>query len=221
MTDYIENLAQLHEFIADNDSGLASIFRGVSDTSYQNIPSIGRHKFLDSESLNRSERRLMQLFKESAVPYLDFQPSDDWEWLAIAQHYGLPTRLLDWSTNPLVAMYFAVEKKYDTDAVLYVYTGIDTVPPNNRPDPYNQKTVLRYRPPHMTTRVIAQSGLFTVHPEPKQEFSSKRLRKFVIPAKSKGPIKRALYKCGVNRKTLFPGLESIAADLVWVHTETH
>jgi hypothetical protein len=72
-------------------------------------------------SMYMLEDRMMDDFINYSKSY-DYSLStfDNWTWLMIAQHYGVPTRLLDWSVNPLVALYFACNDSFDKDGYLYV-----------------------------------------------------------------------------------------------------
>lgn len=84
------------------------VFRGQGDEAWKLRPKIGRSDVLGIEWDPSVE---VGLFEEFCRRARQFDPGvgfGAWDWLALAQHYGLPTRLLDWTQNPPVAAYFAV-----------------------------------------------------------------------------------------------------------------
>ena len=195
------------------------VYRGVKSTKYQLIPKIGRRK-KDGQPLNvTSEKYVLKLFKQRSVAHLRIRPTDEWEWLSLAQHHGLPTRLLDWTRNPLVALYFAVAESHDGDAALYAFRSTVYLQLDRHPDPFQVTTMARVIPSHVSTRIAVQSGLFTVHPQPTEPFSSPNVTKFVVPADRRRDIKKNLSKLGVDAGSMFPDIDGIARHIDWLRTD--
>lgn len=102
---------------ADQTSRPGTIwFRGHSDATWKLLPGLMR------STSDTSETTLLNRFRQSAAMLAEWRPATSFDWTFLMQHYGVPTRLLDWSESPLVSMYFAVEDwadKAGTDAALW------------------------------------------------------------------------------------------------------
>jgi hypothetical protein len=160
-------------------------------------------------------------WKRRAVAFQDL-PEPDWECLAWAQHHGLATRLLDWTWNPLVALFFAVAERENDDGAVYARPSgrIVTVEPFE-----DIHEVSTYEPRPFDRRIAAQQGVFTYHPYPERELEpaieysgmhnafNTNLVEIVIPKKIKSMLVRDLHVLGINKATLFPDLEGLSWDL--------
>jgi hypothetical protein len=96
-------------------------YRGQASVSWSLVPGIMR-----SKSRKISEETIQKRFKQSASMLLNSEPQNEFDWMFLMQHYGIPTRLLDWSESPLVALYFAVsDESSQEDAVLWALKPIE------------------------------------------------------------------------------------------------
>ncbi|MEZ8383099.1 FRG domain-containing protein [Vibrio splendidus] len=103
--DYVESLKLRSENLGNNTELL---FRGQRQ-DYSLLPKLAR---LDlNGDIKNVERLMLDEFRRACLPLAEFQPENNWDLLALAQHHGLPTRLLDWTYSALIALWFAVQKE--------------------------------------------------------------------------------------------------------------
>lgn len=130
----LEELGKKEE--AKKEKAKKWIYRGqskpASDPEYRLIPCVGRGDLakVPFEEFVKLEKRAHDIFRKQTIGTATTLAKSSWEVLALAQHHGLPTRFMDWTSNPLVALYFAVrnpehdhsETNPDAKSAIYILT---------------------------------------------------------------------------------------------------
>ena len=205
--DSLEAFLQL----VDEEHKPGWIYRGVADSAFTLLPKVGREIFRPQYSLN-TEKLLLRTFQQRAVRHVNPQPTSELEWLAVGQHHGLPTRLLDWTYSPLVALYFAIKDLPDSDAVVY---GRHMSRGSNVFEPFAITEPHKYYPPHISPRIPAQHALFTVEPDPTREPVISEGLRILIPGSEKHRMRERLSLLGFHDEAMFPDLDGTSAHLSW------
>lgn len=210
----VETVDQLLTLCSGLHNGRGTLYRGVSKYDYDLRPAVGRYPRWESR-LDQLQRDMMFIFRVQGMPHCQRAPADEWEWLAMAQHHGVPTALLDWSRNPLVASFFAVENDLTHDGAVYVlqapsFLRDSTVAPSACTE------VVTVVPNHVTPRLTAQTGLFTFHPRPTEAYAPDSLQKIRIPVGLKAEALERLATYGVHAAALFPGLDGLGRYIRWL-----
>jgi hypothetical protein len=213
-------------------------WRGQSRFEWELIPSVYRC----NRSRSYEQNVCSGFIAKAPARYPKSCPSlaEAASWLILMQHYRLPTRLLDWTESPLVALYFAVSEHDCAPGALW---ALDPYKLNKHQIPSIDPQILNpqidriqpifkaaYAPvtecthrivavmaPHKDLRVLVQQSAFTVHGlrEPLNGLQNNEefLVKIRIPREKKLIFKTYLENLGIRGSNLFPDLENLAKDL--------
>ena len=221
-------ISTFNDFIAwtlENQSkSKVMLFRG-QPVKGNLLPSIARQNpKYDSTQL---ERTMLDQFRLMGASLLLNVEKTQFELLIVAQHFGLKTRLLDWTSNPLVALYFACSDEEGGDAFVYSLSAETMTQDVFEKDPFGLPRTRIFQPPMNNPRIIDQQGWFTIHrysdksdgfvPLERNKDTKDYLDEVRIAGSAKTDLLKALAGHGISSHTLFPDLNGLTQHLNKVH----
>jgi hypothetical protein len=233
MDKQISSVADLIRIIGVLSQDDELMFRGQS-RDWPLLPGIGRFDCGGYANNWRAfHEDVVERFWRLATPHLVSRTVEDVEKWVIAQHHGLPTRLLDTTLNPLKAMHFSVSDPRDDphDGVLWVFTyngfrqDLD-----ERYRKFWDAEITAFLPAQIHPRLTAQEGAFICYPLPANAKKLPALdklpssfagsediqcHKFLVPAKQKRFLRFELLRLGARHSLLFPDLDGVAREVTF------
>ena len=223
----------------DSDEVESIWFRGQVDNTWPLLPTIYRQPYPEVP-----EHRYRHDFFLRSRPFLEEAtntPTSDWDWYFLMQHYGVPTRLLDFTESALAALYFAtIEGSDRTPGCVWILhpSSANAIHAENGGDipAYSEESVARYLPrlwderaplpsapmaidpPYNSRRLVAQRGKFVVFGESRQPLNEldqqlMYLVRIDISGAAKRTIRRQLLAAGISESVLFPGLPGLSREI--------
>ncbi|MBU4485559.1 MAG: FRG domain-containing protein [Candidatus Delongbacteria bacterium] len=219
----------------ENKEDKLLLFRGQRSASKGLMPSVYR----GFENINLIENEIKKLdeFKQilkERHPKVYLEIKSDWDFLGLAQHYGIKTRLLDWTSNPYIALWFACIDEIKDDgekaSSVYVYFAdkIDLVD-TQETSPFDTGIgSYKVYKPHklpLNKRLIHQSGYFTVHcynTEVKRVLElpfhkpvKDKIAKLIVPQGIRKQIIDILYEKGISHSKIYPDFDGACKEVEW------
>lgn len=214
-------------------------WRGQPATSMDVCPSVFRNDLFGDGWTAQKERDLaIRFLMGASTRHTGWIANDDAHSLAVMRHYGLATRLLDWTRSPLFALYFAVQEDRD-DADLWVLCperlnrvefdrcmilspyqddevkALFGVPFRDLPNAPRKVAAVALR--EVDIRMSVQLAAFTVHGDPtplnRRSDSDHFMCRFQIPKSAQSALKEQLFVLGIRKSNLFPDLDHLAEEL--------
>ncbi|WP_417071166.1 FRG domain-containing protein [Niveibacterium terrae] len=211
----VKTFADLHSAVQKYKADKQWLFRGHSDAKWELRPKSGRPPYRDVD-----DSVVFNSWKRQAIEHVTTRPQNDWEWLAIAQHHGLATRLLDWTTNPLIAAYFALREDKDSDSKIFAAKFRFVVPTKAKSNPTEYPHIAIFRPHRIEPRITRQGGMFSIHPNPSSALTEAtddllEIQTLLIPKASRPELRSQLSYYGFNDATMFPDLDGLSSFINW------
>lgn len=226
----ITHLKDLLEFVEHETRLTGAFFRGQSDEG-DLLPKIARPSYKAFSLSN--EKQMFSHFMREAQIFLDRTPDNTWDWLAIAQHHGLPTRLLDWTTNPLFGLWFALRNAKPNDRgnpEVWVFQPDDEdviTDVSTDESPFRGERTKVFVPKHVIPRIRAQAGAFTVHkyvakrkrfvPLQKNTRQRRNLARIRVSPRHIFKIRTELDRCGIHAGAAFQDLDGLSSRIATIY----
>ena len=236
----IKETSKIHGHVVHNTQSLAGyeqwvdLVKDKTDTTiyrgqrkdYPLLPNICREG--EPSLLLVKERELLTQFKNKAARCLQVVPDNDSDWLVVAQHHGLHTRLIDWSHDPYAALWFALDgsNKKDSRPEVWVMNPLkqDVMQNLDSSRPFSGERTKVFKPSFSIPRLVAQDGCFVLfkHVEnSKKGFVAlernqqlrKRIERVRIQNHAAPQIMKQLKAMGYDRDRLFPDIDAIAKSV--------
>jgi hypothetical protein len=231
ITSLVEKVKEINELLKGQ-----IWWRGQNDFKWKLDPHIFRSQ-LNGYDEKSGMRRFIQKAhsRHVSVPSI----SEMHNWLFLMQHYGLPTRLLDWTESPLIACYFATDRGEDkADGALYALSpyklneaqtglrkllmpydtqAVEIIESIFKDNQENVQSIIAIRPAEVDIRLLTQLSAFTLHGHNKslEELSNSQeyIIKIKIPQNSKKGLREELKHLGIRESNIFPDLWHLAQEI--------